>query len=495
MAEVKVCLWNIQNYGQAAKRYDGNNPVSSNGLRNQFIARLMRQLDIDVLMIQETQTSVRQSLIDLQQRLNAVHAPTDWAYSACGSAIAKRTVEEAKTPGDLTMMSGARTEGYAIAWRRNQSTRFSLVDGVYPIATVTGPRTAHLTSPLNISQYGRPTGNMEESDKKKTFGATGGYLSSGTYPYNYNEETKEYDEQKEWAKLNYSPTAKSAPKRLQWEKVRRPAYVVMKLGKVDADLCPVAVYHAPSNADRSSWAAFIAGLSREVYVTNKVAGVVPDKIDYQALKKTIFGGDFNNSVKTSDWPGDYRYFTAGRVKTYLGGAACEVAPPSDASDADRRTTVQIVKGEDHDDPINSANTNDYLFHKIDLLFSFSDKALAAQRIDLLNEIIDSNAYDLSIKAARAMMRDIERTVGKDKTKKKLRLTETGPEEFRRTKKKGNWVEKWVPIICGSWGGTFLDWEESCKQFETGTITDARRAAEFIHLFVSDHLPLVATVTI
>ena len=51
----------------------------------------------------------------------------------------------------------------------------------------------------------------------------------------------------------------------------------------------------------------------------------------------------------------------------------------------------------------------------------------------------------------------------------------------------------MPIISGAWGGTFTDWDESKTQFAAGDVTDARRAAEYLHIFVSDHLPLVATV--
>jgi hypothetical protein len=53
---------------------------------------------------------------------------------------------------------------------------------------------------------------------------------------------------------------------------------------------------------------------------------------------------------------------------------------------------------------------------------------------------------------------------------------------------------WAYLVTGSWGSTFLDWNNARDQYEEHEITEARVAAEYIHIFVSDHLPLVATFT-
>ena len=71
---------------------------------------------------------------------------------------------------------------------------------------------------------------------------------------------------------------------------------------------------------------------------------------------------------------------------------------------------------------------------------------------------------------------------------------TGPQEYRRGQDAyGRWAWGWHPMICGSWGGTFLDWNAFMGQLAGGRFTAARQAAEFYHIFVSDHLPLVATI--
>ncbi|HJV41708.1 endonuclease/exonuclease/phosphatase family protein [Caulobacter sp.] len=488
MVDVRVCLWNIQNFGQSTPRYDGVYHVNGNAMRNQFIARLVRQHNIDVLLIQEAQADSLTALADLQRKLNALHTTKDWAYSWCGSALARSNVDRPADFNDLTMTTGARSEGYAVLWRRNQD-RFKLVDGLTPIAYNSGPISVRPTSPLNISQLGRPTGKLAiggagRADDQETFGATGGFTTARAYPNQYDKDDDSYDNLDAWPKLNYPPTAGSDPNKLKWAKARRPVYVVLKLGDNNTRLCPVSVYHAPSNADRSSWGAFIAGLARELYAIDKVAGLTPNPDDAQVATRVVFGGDFNNSVAEDDWPDDYNYFVAARAATIDGGAAKAVAPAVDSGDAARRTTVQILQGAQHDEPIESVDPNDYLRHKIDLLFYGGD--VAARRIDLMAEVTDNDVYDLAIKHAYKLMNDTEASVGDDEANR--RMTDTGPQY------KGVGSDTWKPMICGSWGGTFVDWAESCRQFQAGEITDARRAAEYIHLFVSDHMPLLATVS-
>ncbi|HJV41709.1 endonuclease/exonuclease/phosphatase family protein [Caulobacter sp.] len=489
MTDVKVCLWNIQNFGQPTPRYDGLRFALGNDLRNKFIARFVKHYAIDVLLIQEAQLDSQAALADLQRKLNAVHDDKkDWAYSWCGSAIAENDVDVVTRSADLTMRTGQRSEGYAVLWRREQQDRFTLVDGLKPIAYLTGPIIANLTSPLNISQTGKPTGNLPAGGAGRgahaqTFGASGGFTQARAYPTRYNTGTQLYDDLDAWPKLNYPPTAKKDPTKLRWSRARRPVYVVIKLGDDDTRLCPVSVYHAPSNSERSSWGAFIAGLARELYAVNTAEGATPDPDDVQVARYAVFGGDFNNAVASNAWPGDYNYFVAKRQRTIDGGAKCAVTPAANDAAAARRTTVQIVQGRNHE-PIDSANANDYLRHEIDLVFYGFN--IAAQRINLMSIVTNTETYNVAIKGAEKLMRDTEASVDDQPTRRQM--TDTGP-QYRNAPD-----DAWKPMISGGWGGTFIDWEESCKQFKAGKITDARRAAEYIHLFVSDHMPLLATIT-
>ncbi|HEV7599191.1 MAG TPA: hypothetical protein VGO49_02910 [Bradyrhizobium sp.] len=491
MPSVKVCLWNIRDYGQVAPKYDGSGYIVGNSLRNQFIARFVKRKNIDVLLIQECTKSAEVSVDDLARKINALYpgGQRDWCYSVCGSTIVSNAVDEATSAADVGWKSGGRTEGYAVLWRSNQAARFTMVDRVHLIASYTGPHTADVNSPLNMSQCGRPVGNIETNSWGNFYGGLGGFKPPDLYPTEFDEDRDEYFELDEWPQLKYPPAGGSGPNQLQWATARRPVYVVLKLGGDATNLCPVAVYHAPSNQGLATWGAYMAGLSRELYVTNTVTGDVPNA-GLRGVNKCVFGGDFNCAVAENDWPDDYLYFAGAFSSTYKGGANCTEAPSHTAIADDRCTTVQI---QNRTGPINSGREDAYLKYMIDLVFVRG--GVTAARIDLLSEIRHDflSAYDTPIKGAYTVMRDAEKSV------KGLglngQMTDSGPQEWRWSKHKGKWEWAWVPIISGAWGGTFLNWDESCAQFGAANITDYRRAAEYYHLFISDHLPLVATIPV
>ena len=57
--------------------------------------------------------------------------------------------------------------------------------------------------------------------------------------------------------------------------------------------------------------------------------------------------------------------------------------------------MQIITGQNHDVPIVSANTDDYLRYKIDLGFYRPIPEITARRVDLLTDVMNNphNAYD------------------------------------------------------------------------------------------------------
>ena len=143
MPNVKVCLWNIQNFGQNSEKYNGYDVTDrANTMRNAFVARFVHANAIDVLLIQEVSSSATAALTDLQGQLNALNAggTQDWCFSWCGSAIARGNVDEVQQPRQVAFRTGARTEGYAVLWRNAQAARFTMIRGLYDIAAGTnGP--------------------------------------------------------------------------------------------------------------------------------------------------------------------------------------------------------------------------------------------------------------------------------------------------------------------------------------------------------------------
>lgn len=496
MPSVKVCLWNIQNFGQNSEKYNGYDVTDrANTMRNAFVARFVHANAIDVLLIQEVSSSATAALTDLQGQLNALNAggTQDWCFSWCGSAIARGNVDEVQQPRQVAFRTGARTEGYAVLWRNAQAARFTMIRGLYDIAAGTnGPGGAAVASPLNMSQRGRPTG---ETDGE--FGATGGFMTHQKYPYQPRDPPPGYDLMDNWPRLSYPPTARADRLGIQWAKARRPVYVVLKLADAETLLCPVCVYHAPSKQTRASWGAYMSGLAREIYAINTVDGAdAPEADDLVYVRKGVFGGDFNLSVNQDDWPGDYQYFTAPFSRSYDGGASRRAAPRENEGDNARRTTIQIL-GDNHRTPIDSADPNAYLKWKIDLIFYTSATGVRAERVNLLTELIDDAAdgtYSDPLESVADYMDEVEDGIDDAPDDRPERLhAETGPQVRVTKRRKKKRVQVWVPIISGAWGGTFTDWDESKTQFAAGDVTDARRAAEYLHIFVSDHLPLVATV--
>jgi len=491
MASVKVCLWNIQNFGQNAEKYNGHGVKDqANALRNDFVARFIHANAIDVVLVQEVSSTATPALTNLQTKLNALNAggTQDWSYSWCGSAIARGNVDVVRMPNDVAFRTGARTEGYAVLWRSEQTKRFTMVQALNQIAAgtnVAGPGGS--TSPLNISQLGRPT-----ATEKGKFGAIGGFVRGQRYPYRGKANAPGYVPLDHWPKLSYPPTARTEALGVQWAKARRPVYIVLRLTD-DTDLCPVCVYHAPSSQSRASWGAFVAGLAREIYAIEPVNKDTPMAKPPQTVRKGVFGGDFNLSINKDKWPGDYQYFTAPFGQAPNAGANRTETPGHSESDAKRRTTVQLL-ADNHRAPIKSKSADDYLKWKIDL--AFCTRNVTAKRVDLLAELTaDSKGiYSVPLQRTHAFMAAVQTGIAKAPATQPQRLDAvTGPQKQVTSRRKKKKVSVWVPIISGAWGGTFTDWPESLKQFQAGRVTDPRRAAEFIHIFVSDHLPLVAEV--
>ncbi|MEO6700519.1 MAG: hypothetical protein ABI140_11635 [Jatrophihabitantaceae bacterium] len=495
MPSVKVCLWNIQNYGQPSGKYNGR-LGNANELRNRFLSRFLQSNAIDVLMIQEVMPNAQAALTDLVARLNALYpvGQRDWRYSWCGCAIRDDTIATVTQPANLIDRTGARSECFGVVWRSGQAARFTMIRGAYQIAHGSSPATL---SPLNISQLGRPTGNVTDNLGVETYGATGGFTRDNVYPWELDPLNDDYDLLNAWPRLNYPRTSNLDARRPSWSRSRRPAYVVIRLNDADSTLCPIAAYHAPSNQQLASWGVYMSGLAREVYATDAVAGVVPNPAIAPVLANAgFFGGDFNYSE--NNWPGPYRYFTDPRSQNYDSGANLTAVPPHTDPAPDRRTTVQIVTGAGHNVPIVSANTDDYLRYKIDVGFHRNIADITATRVDLLTEIManPNNVYDNALIQTETYMAYIEDQVENPFNPTRERMTATGPQYEKKQKpRRGPVYYSWVPIICGAWGGTFTDWDESRDQFANADITDARRAGEYIHIFISDHLPLVATIDV
>lgn len=468
-----VCLWNIQNYGATSPKYSGAG-AHNNALRNSFIAGFVIEHGVEVLMIMEMQPGQDGSLDDLVGRLNRA---TDavWAYSYCGCAI--RDGQAAVTgPESLTNLTGARTECYAVVWRTGQA-GFTLLTADPAIAQGASDE-ANL--PLRISQLGRPTVEQQVAGGS-VLNPDGGYVRGLTFPY--QRIGNQYNLMDHWPQLGFPPTGRWAVDLPSWTRSRRPAYVVARLA--DGTLVPVLAYHAPSDPNRAYWGVRSAGLARELYVVDNLPGQNPPVV---TVNRGFAGGDFNYAVPSAAWPDAYGFFTGANGQAWNTGAGQVATPAPELADVERRTTVQLVAGpRNNKQPIIDDQVAGYLALEIDLGFNRPGQQIEAARIDLVSEVMDNpnRVYDEAMVSTARFMLELQRGVREPEQQ----MTETGP-QYWGPKQDGR--EGWIAMVSGAWGSTFLNWEEARYQYRNRRITTARCAAEFVNLFISDHLPLIAT---
>jgi len=471
-----VCLWNIQNYGAASPEYSGGAGARNNALRNSFIAGFVIQHGVEVLMIMEMQPGQGGSLADLVARLNRKTGAV-WAYSYCGSAI--KYGEVAVTgPGSLTNKTGQRTECYAVVWRTGQA-GFTLLTA-HPSIAQDFSDAANL--PLRISQLGRPTVQQQVA-RGSVLNPDGGYVRGLPFPYKW--DGNQYNQMNHWPQLGFPPTGRWDADPPSWTRSRRPVYVVAQLA--DGTLVPVLAYHAPSDPNRAYWGARSAGLARELYVVDNLPGQNPPLV---MVDRGFAGGDFNYPVPSAAWPDAYGFFTAANGQAWNTGAGQVATPAPELADAERRTTVQLMEW-DRDQhkwvPITEDQVAAYLAMAIDLGFNRPGQQTEAARIDLVSEVMDNpnRVYDEAMDSTARFMLELQRGVREPEQQ----MTLTGPQYWAR---KQDGTDGWIAMVSGAWGSTFQDWEEARYQYRNRRITTARCAAEFFNLFISDHLPLIAT---
>ncbi len=486
MPPVKVCLWNVQNYGSADGGPSAIKFGSNDELRNRFIATFIRQEKIDLLMMMEVAATAAPSLIDLLEKLN-VGGVNDWAFSFCGSALERGYADPPEGPDEVAFQTDARSEGYAVLWRTGQANRFQMMKGLHGIDTgmswmLRSPTRPFGNSPLNLTTKGRPILQTRKRDQEGvyTYEVAGGCGPNDSMPFDAQGN------QVPWAELKFPTTGATNPRTLDMARARRPAYVVLKLMRPGGpQLCPVAVYHAPSRASKASWGVVQGGLSRELYATNPEGAAAlepdPDPNHIVHCANAVLGGDFN--YDSPDWPGWYGNFVNALNRVPTGGAGCEVAPVRAVGNpAQSQTTVQLLEA-DHQTNRTGREIADYLSLSIDLVFFRAAAPSTGERVNLLAVLkADGEAggpvYGGILKGTRAALHGVEQPPY-------LMAPLLGP---RRQDGR-----KLVPAICGSWGGTFVDYPSFRQQLENGALLAPRQIAEYVHMFVSDHLPLTVSL--
>src|SRR5688500_4506285 len=269
MPNVRVMIWNIQNFGSNTTAYQAAKGNNSSALAP-FIAHVVREYNIDVLFIQEVFETAGPSLDNVRTALNNGLPEAWWSYDWIKGAFAESTLDGTlRGPQDLAWDSGRapttrRAEGYAVFWR-NDAARFQMVpaeavmsQGV--VHTGYNPNPALPANCLQLTRWGRKfdtTGRQWQALK--------GFRST-----NWSESDFEI--------AKYPDVNKNDRDAVFWDYVRRPAYCVIRLGTGGTDedrLCPIMAYHAPSNRSISNRATYISGLAEQLYITRSLQNGVP----------------------------------------------------------------------------------------------------------------------------------------------------------------------------------------------------------------------------
>jgi hypothetical protein len=247
-------------------------------------------------------------------------------------------------------------------------------------------------------------------------------------------------------------------------------------------LMPIVFFHAPSNKQRAELATFLAACSQQINVTHDLLGAPPNNQDPNTLvraRKAIIGGDFNRAEYDPLNQGVYTKFTFQYQNDLTGGSQMSVA-----NLFGEPTTVQIrdrQHGHFTGPPVTGTRNDDYAALPIDNMFHRNLTVIGAVtgRYNVLAELRRStNFLGPSLVAYRTHFQAMITNSGRDPDPASGPLTQV----------------LGLPVF----GSDFNNWASFWSDLKRPGaprkpyFTTARSAAEFYHMFISDHFPIMIT---
>lgn len=484
--QVRVAAWNVQNFGAKTdvyRRYKGKN---SSAVAD-FIAAVAHEYEIDVLLMMEVMRKSEAHLDNVMYALNEplADADADWCYDwirgATKQPLAVTPAGNIATKSDLAWSSSShasRSEGYAIFWRDNQKDRFTMQrspttvsQGSWGAARFTGP--AQPRHVLGLSLQGRrfrTVGPLPYVQAERPF--------SQTFP-GQNMGDSLYPDVSKFATLGQP----------FWERVRRPAYVVLSLnlahGAQREKMLPLMAYHAPSRLAGAAMGTYLSGLAKELYALTDAHGN-----DYYHAR-AFAAGDYNVSVRLPGaWTDFYRtYWRVLGGPTWNSGAGCNAL----STDTHPQSTIITLKhlgasGKHNGPPIESNDLDDYEGSAIDNLFErgLANTVPRVLRLDrnvmLGGPFTGAFLQQWAPRLTKAMNAALASGGRIDPDLGPMLIVRDGRNKRKLVPSFANMTD-WTAFTRAINRGYFRgDWT-------TGQGADARGAAVFTHDFVSDHLPV------
>lgn len=277
---------------------------------------------------------------------------------------------------------------------------------------------------------------------------------------------------------------------------RRPAYFTIKVnrnlvppvGAADY-LVPITMYHAPSRAPASSSGMQRSSYCRQMYqVYDAGAGAWIDS-DFSVL-----GGDVN--VRLQDVAYAYNAFTNAFGAMAGGGADCEIQvfhgplgpPPATRADNPlNKTTVQLKNPIVTGPPVVSANRDDYRRLAIDNVFfrGFTAAQSPAPPQDFVYNQLDAvTANAAAYNISGAVLTNFVNAIPILNTHNAIMGGAPGPGSATPN------IQDVVAFINGLNAGSF-----NAAPVAPPAVQEARKAAELINLFISDHQPVIFSMNL
>ncbi|HWA90320.1 MAG TPA: hypothetical protein VG889_09815 [Rhizomicrobium sp.] len=500
MPTIKIMYWNVQDLGtdQPLRRGANFQPICD------FMAGFAALCQVDIICLMESRENFVNYLGPLRTALDAAFATAglvhNWRYDWIPGSI-RGTLETRFAEDDLADRPSKRLklvvdhreagrvrptrfeqlgytetghrEGYVILWN-NAATGFTMMQ------RATGPSGGVNTALNGLHRQANHAINLvfdgREIDGWVQVGNAqlGHWLLTASAPVGATS----------WTLLDFAQRAGTAG---NWYAVRRPAYCTIQVnapGPVTNRMMSIVVCHAPSSESGGAFGTTNrCSLSRQMYQAQAMNN------QWFNAAWTVAGGDFNVSTQ-HDYAYVYDSFTTALGPTHTAGAGCAQFVPARTGTANEALSKSIVRlqksrpgGFGRFDlipilPVPPAPDTNALYRSLAVDNIFTRNLTTAP------EQADYQVYDVpeQLETNHSPVAQLANTA--------FHGFIAGAVAGFAADLAGNPVHPNGDMVYSN----ILDYPQLMAQLGAEHFTVPRRAAEFTNTFLSDHLPLVVSVT-
>lgn len=485
MPTITYMCWNLHDFGDASARYRGDyQPVAN------FIAAVARKMQVDIFSLVELNANGVAQLNKVRQALNAAYLPAQrhWHYDWIKGGY-KLDVQFPPPPppanstfvnqDQLAWSLFANSEGYAVFWNNlpGAASKFAML----PAATRQSGGSTGVPQGTGVDANAAgvvvagaaPPGGMTNvlqlvgEGRPPTFAA--GWFTAPNFtpgaPYVFGD-------------LNFPYTF--SPK-LNQTSSRRAAYCVINLniaGTAQQRRVPIQCYHAPATLSIGAPAGTqVSGFAKPLYQIPDGAGgqITPDR--------ALASGDFNVDQNDDGGMGiAYRSYTNPFATPTAGEGGANMQAFIHGDNANLLTTsVQLNQGVVGPPIPQTAPMADFIRYAIDNVFyrgfAATSDPIPGPRFNLLRAVMSDGS--LTGRPVSGFLPLLNANTGRG-----TRWVDDEP--MVRNPRGGGYVKMYPSI---------LNWRLFYDGVRAGQFKSTRQAAEFIRLFVSDHLPVAIRFTV